>query len=394
MKLKAAVYDPYLDTLGGGERYCLTVAEILLKNNYDVDIFWSGDPNLLKIAQERFSLELNNLKIVPDIFHLSVNSFNLIEDNTSVAKNVNPPKVRDNSIEKINKFIKKIKVSQQYDVIFYLSDGSLPFIKSNQSILHAQVPLQTKITFFNKINNFIKLMSFRKVVCNSKFTSNVIDKYYSKKSIVLYPPVDVQRFFNSENKQKIIISVGRFDNLLNSKKQDVLITAFRNLFQNKANQSWKLILAGGSTQTAERNSYLKHLQFLAQGLPVEFHLNPSFEELKALYSSSSIYWHAAGYGVDQIIHPENTEHFGISVVEAMAAGAVPLVVSKGGLPEIVQENLNGYLWNTPDDLISKTQLLIGNPTISSRLSSQAIKDSNIFSKSSFEASLLGLLTQK
>ena len=30
MEKRAAIYDPYLDTLGGGERYCLTVAEILL----------------------------------------------------------------------------------------------------------------------------------------------------------------------------------------------------------------------------------------------------------------------------------------------------------------------------------------------------------------------------
>ena len=35
---RAAIYDPYLDTLGGGERYCLSVVEFLLQNNYQVDI--------------------------------------------------------------------------------------------------------------------------------------------------------------------------------------------------------------------------------------------------------------------------------------------------------------------------------------------------------------------
>ncbi len=29
--MKAAIYDPYLDTLGGGEKYALTVAETMLK---------------------------------------------------------------------------------------------------------------------------------------------------------------------------------------------------------------------------------------------------------------------------------------------------------------------------------------------------------------------------
>ena len=58
MHKRVAIYDPYLDTLGGGERYCLTVAEILLKNNYQVDLFWSGDKTLIEKAEKRFSLNL------------------------------------------------------------------------------------------------------------------------------------------------------------------------------------------------------------------------------------------------------------------------------------------------------------------------------------------------
>ncbi len=41
--MKAGIYDPYLDTAGGGERYCLTLAETLLKNGWEVDIFWPAD---------------------------------------------------------------------------------------------------------------------------------------------------------------------------------------------------------------------------------------------------------------------------------------------------------------------------------------------------------------
>ena len=43
------------------------------------------------------------------------------------------------------------------------------------------------------------------------------------------------------------------------------------------------------------------------------------------------------------------EHFGISVVEAMAAGAVPLAVGKGGVGEIITPGENGILWDTVAD---------------------------------------------
>ena len=68
MTKTAAIYDPYLDTLGGGERYCLTVAEILKKNGWKVDIFWSGGQDIIKKAENRFSLNLKDIHIQPDIF--------------------------------------------------------------------------------------------------------------------------------------------------------------------------------------------------------------------------------------------------------------------------------------------------------------------------------------
>jgi len=81
MSLKAAIYDPYLDTLGGGERYCLSVAEILSQNGYEVDIFWSGDQDILIRAQDRFALDLSTVKLVPDIFGLTKKRIELIEEN-------------------------------------------------------------------------------------------------------------------------------------------------------------------------------------------------------------------------------------------------------------------------------------------------------------------------
>jgi glycosyltransferase involved in cell wall biosynthesis len=229
------------------------------------------------------------------------------------------------------------------------------------------------------------------VICNSQFTSRFLTDFPKNKINVLYPPVDVEKFSTSEKKDNIILSVGRFDNILNAKKQDVLIEAFKKLCQNNSNFDWKLVLMGGSRDLPKDNHYLQHLQHLAKDFPIEFIVNPDFDELKHVYSQSKIYWHAAGFGVDEFIHPEQTEHFGMTVVEAMDSGLVPMVVAKGGLSEIVTEPENGFLWQTIDELVAKTQLLLVTPVDLKNLSIKAQEASQVFSKQVFEAKLLDLI---
>ena len=108
MSLRAAIYDPYLDTLGGGERYCLTVGEILLKNGYQVDIFWSGNQEIISQAEKRFDLKLQDIKLVPDIFGLVPQKIDLIEENNvETLHSQTIPKA--SYFQKINNFIKKIQ---------------------------------------------------------------------------------------------------------------------------------------------------------------------------------------------------------------------------------------------------------------------------------------------
>ncbi|MFA6007170.1 MAG: glycosyltransferase family 4 protein [Candidatus Shapirobacteria bacterium] len=390
MSLRAAIYDPYLDTLGGGERYCLTVGEILLKNNYHVDLFWSGNQDIIAKAETRFNLSLRGIKCLPDIFGLASQKIELIdEDNINLIHSQNLP--HQNFHQKINRFIQKYQTLSKYDLVFYLSDGSVPFLFSKKNFLHVQVPFVNRESVKEKIVDTFKNRFVHQVICNSHFTAKFLTRFPENKVKVLYPPIDVEKFSVSEKKENIILSVGRFDNILNAKKQDTLIEAFRKIFQQQPNLNWKLILMGGSREEPKNNHYLIHLQHLAQGLPIEFIINPNFDKLKETYSIAKIYWHAAGYGVDEYLHPEETEHFGMSVVEAMASGAVPMVVTKGGLTEIVTDAKNGYTWQTLDELVAKTQLLLVTPKDIQKLSLEAQNSSKLFSKEKFASQLLDLI---
>jgi len=381
---KAGIYDPYLDTLGGGERYCLTVAEILLQNGYEVDLFWSGDPQFVNKAAQRFSLDLDKINIVPDIFENDANKLESLED----LENIKDIYSHHHS-PKIRLLLQKIKITRQYDLIFYLSDGSIPFLFSKQNLLHIQVPLIQNPSSFKKIVTQIKLKKFSNVICNSEFTRRVAQKNLDYECQTLYPPVDVNKFESSSNKENIILAVGRFDNILNFKKQDVLIEAFKQLNQPQ----WKLILAGGSMESPEHNHYLKYLQTLADESNIEFVVNASFNILQKLYSQSKIFWHAAGFDEDENIHPEHTEHFGITTVEAMASGLVPVVVAKGGLTEIVSDGVDGFLWSTIPELIDKTNALINSSELTTQLSLKAIEKSQLFTKEKFAAHFLELINQ-
>lgn len=391
MTKKAGIYDPYLDTLGGGERYCLTVAEILLKNGYNVDIFWSGDPNILQKAQERFSLNLKRAKILPDIFEATPHEIERIHDNNFLLNLIHKTDAKLKIKEKILKIFQKFNVTRKYDLFFFLSDGSNPFLFGKKNILHIQVPFLSNSLEPQPIIDPLKSLLFSKIICNSKFTSKFIKKYFHKKIDILYPPVDIAKFNNTEKKENIILSVGRFDNILNAKKQDCLIDAFSHLIKKHRLTGWKLALAGGSLQEASKNTFLQLLFKKADGLPVEFFINPNFEELKKLYSVSKIYWHAAGFQVKQYLHPEETEHFGMTIVEAMASGLVPFGVNKGGIPEIIDNKINGFLWKTIKGLANKTFSLIKNPKLFEQMALNSIQKSKQFSKENFETEFIRLL---
>ena len=79
------------------------------------------------------------------------------------------------------------------------------------------------------------------------------------------------------------------------------------------------------------------------------------------------HFRAAGYGVDEAAYPQNLEHFGIVTVEAMSYGCVPVVINKGGQAEIVQHGVNGFLWNSLEELAEYTLLLAQNEPLRAQI---------------------------
>lgn len=335
--MKAAIYNQYLDTLGGGERYTIEFCKVLAESGYDVDIQWQDGEILQKISN-RFGIKLpKNIKVVEDV-----------------------------------------KKGKDYDVCFWVSDGSIPNLMSRRNFIHFQVPF--KNVNGKSLLNKMKLFRVERIICNSVFTKKIIDQEFGVDSVVLYPPIDVDAF-KPKRKENIILYVGRFSNLLQSKGQDVLIETYKKM-HTSGFKDYKLVLAGGVEVGADE--YVKKLEKMSKNFPIEIVKSPKFSDLKDLFGKAKIFWSASGFGVNEVKNPQAVEHFGMTLVEAMSAGCVPIVANVGGHKEIVENGISGFLWDNMNDLVKTTKRLTSERGLINRISNESKNRSKVFSSKVFK----------
>ncbi len=349
--MRIGIFDPYLDDLGGGEKYMMTIAEIL-SEKHEVDVFWDNKSDLDGLLK-RFSLDLSKVKITPNIFS---------------------PKYST-----LQRFI----ATKKYDRIIFLSDGSLPLVYP-KLLVHIQQPLnnmETKSAFGK-----LKIKRVNVFFCNSNYTKSFIHDKFHLKTKVLFPPVNIQKI--NARKENIILHVGRFriKNVKNDdyKKQHVMVRQFKKMVDNGF-KNWKFVLAVSVNEKDNRE--FEEMRDFVKNYPVEFLVNKSNDELWQIYGKAKIYWHASGYGEDLEKNPEYAEHFGISTVEAMGAGVVPVVINAGGQKEIVTDGVDGLLWDSLEELEGKTLNLANDEKLMSNLSEKAKSTARKFSKEKFSETL-------
>jgi glycosyltransferase involved in cell wall biosynthesis len=161
---------------------------------------------------------------------------------------------------------------------------------------------------------------------------------------------------------------------------------------NDGIKDWRFILAGGVEVGV--GDYVNKLKNSAEGYPVEITESPDYKTLKDLYGRAKIFWSASGFGENEDVNPEKVEHFGITIVEAMTGGCVPLAYDAGGHREIIVDGENGMLWSTILNLTRKTQSLIADSKLLRRVALNSKKSAEKFSEIAFEKNIVSDILQK
>ena len=226
----------------------------------------------------------------------------------------------------------------------------------------------------------------------SDFSRQWAQKRWGIDCELVYPPVNTA--FREVEKEKIILSVGRFaiegEGL--TKKQEQMLDTYRHL-NGARSLGWEYFCVGGMQVTPEHQAYFERLSALAAASGAHVKANVDWNELTNLYERASIFWHAAGYGEDPNTRPIFLEHFGISTVEAMAAGCVPVVINKGGQSEIVEHGVSGFLWETLEELRNYTTRLINDDDLRAKMAHAARSRAQMFSREKFVANFVERLLE-
>ena len=188
--------------------------------------------------------------------------------------------------------------------------------------------------------------------------------------------------YDESKKENIIISVGRFFVGAHSKKQLEMVQMFLN---NKEKfKDYEYHLVGAVSNSEEDIAYLNKIKELScEADNIYIHENFPFNDLMKLYAKAKIFWHGTGYGENENLNPEKMEHFGITTVEAMSYGVVPIVINKGGQQETVKEEVNGYRWNDEEECIEKTLKVINNNEKRVSMANICIEEAENYSIDSF-----------
>lgn len=383
---RAKIVHDNLNAGGGSERLAFATIELLNEMNFVVDLATLQKPNLGEIEND-FGNDASNLWQFNQIEIIDMYSLLGIED--CWGNKIKNKNTKDDDDNKINNNANEAFNDKYYDLIINTHADLFPYYKMNgerkkvsdnennknsKNYIKSKLPI--KVTYCHyplvhqlimrkdysflekffesfkefpqKIKDIIALNVFEKytqmmintfIITNSKFSKQAIEKIYGRDKInptIIYPPVDIDKFKvlchnskSSNNPMKYHNAILVISRISPTKHIENAIEIGKNLKENKNVHNYDMTIVGSTI--SDNQDYLEILNNLIE----KYHLKDnikikpdvSFKELQKLVQKSSIY-----------IHPTQNEPFGISIVEAMSAGLIPITPNIGGETEFVPLN--------------------------------------------------------
>lgn len=220
-----------------------------------------------------------------------------------------------------------------------------------------EFPQKIKDMIADKVfERYDQMMNNTFILTNSKFSKRAIEKIYGNDKVeiatIIYPPVDISKFKRfSIGFRKNINNLPKKDHnsilvisrISPDKKIENAIEIGKNLNEKENIDYYNMTIIGNII--SDDQDYLEKLNNLIAKYDLKDNIkikpDVAFEELQEIVQRSSIY-----------IHPTPDEPFGISIVEAMSAGLIPITPNEGDA-EFVPSNYQYQSIEQATEIIAK-----------------------------------------
>lgn len=165
-------------------------------------------------------------------------------------------------------------------------------------------------------------------------------------------------------------TIGVVSRLERIKGMDMVVPAFAETY--KHHPSMRLLIVGDGSQRDLMEQQVQNADLPEES--VRFVGRQGQDKLQSFYDQ-----------IDILLMPSRSEGFGLTAIEGMARGCVPVVSNTGGLPEVVEDGVSGLLHTSEsvEDMISKIASIICNPKLFDQLSLGAYNRAHDFSRNQY-----------
>jgi hypothetical protein len=365
--MKANVIHGDFNPCGGAERLSLITMQALLEMGIDFDLTTLKSPDISKLENSygknlvsvmKSINKINVINIMEELRqqqeedHQDYNYDITINTNGDAAPYYHSSFSKDNAITYCHFPSTKYHIeSENIDYLktdLGMTEGSNVFSdnKDYEDIEDIDNPIncKTKLQFSRKKEYFEilkygywNLMRNSTVITNSEFSRRAIVNACGLDNIyILSPPIDIETFRNvalmtngDDERSDILLVISR---IAPHKKIENAIRLAKILKDNNIGKGMKIV----GNLYYYYSDYYSELKQMVLGLGltdyITFEINASLDKLLSIIRESRVYF-----------HPMVGEHFGMAVLEAMAAGLIAVVPNKGGLTEFVSPE---YQFNT------------------------------------------------
>jgi len=330
--IKIGVFCPTLNVYGGGEFVAVALANTLAQNGHKVIFFTSHQIN------------------TPDIKTYFGETLNPTIQNIVQPTHFNPRELADFYQTIIHSYIAKSKCATFIDAfsncVFPWTDITyIHFPYLNQYAFTKKFPYLTNPHIMQAatiphvlLEKTLIDYDHRLVVANSCYTAGEIKQYSGKTVEVLYPPFSscisaIGKNTPKDSEQNLVVTTSRldFNKLLERIPYIAALT----------NPKIHFAIIGRLYNPAPLANLQRLTKKMGLSNRISFYPNLPTPQKIELLKKAKLY-----------LHTMIGEHFGISIVEAMALGCIPIVHDSGGMREFVAPK---YRYRTIEEAAAKIE---------------------------------------